>query len=190
MNLNCDVLECVQMNDHTYKVILRSQKCISFKAGQYLFYVLNDDDKRPFSIANTPDSQLLELHIGASKHSDFALKVVEHIKIRQKKKQKVKVEVGHGNAWLRDDSKRPKLLIAGGTGFSYIKSLLEQVIENNPDDTIFVYWGAKTLKDLYYHNHILELKKRYKNFNYEAVIEVEDKNWKGREGNVLDIVKF
>ena len=188
MQLNCDVTECVQISNHTYKVMLKADKEISFKAGQYLFFLLNEEDKRPFSIANVPHSRIIELHIGASGYSDFANEVIKHIKSKKMQNQKVNIDVGHGNAWLREKSNRPKLLIAGGTGFSYVKSIMEKVILDNQDETIFVYWGTKTKKDLYCHQQVLAYQQKYKNFNYEATIESNESHWNGRYGNVLDIL--
>ena len=58
----------------------------------------------------------IELHIGASEINLYAKAVMDRIL----KDHQIVVDIPHGEAWLRDDEERPMILIAGGTGFSYV----------------------------------------------------------------------
>ncbi|MEL2303165.1 FAD-binding oxidoreductase, partial [Klebsiella pneumoniae] len=72
----------------------------SFRAGQYLMVVMDERDKRPFSMASTPDEKgFIELHIGASEINTYAKAVMDRIL----KDHQIVVDIPHGEAWLRDD---------------------------------------------------------------------------------------
>ncbi|EOA2962478.1 NAD(P)H-flavin reductase, partial [Yersinia enterocolitica] len=78
-------------------------------------------DKRPFSMASTPlQKDSIELHIGASELNLYAMAVMDRI-LQEKT---LDVDIPHGEAWFREGSHRPLILIAGGTGFSYARSIL------------------------------------------------------------------
>ena len=118
--LSCKVTSVEAITDTVYRVRLLPEADFSFRAGQYLMVVMDDRDKRPFSMASTPDEHgFIELHIGASELNLYAMAVMERIL----KEREVVVDIPHGEAWLRDDNQRPLVLIAGGTGFSYVRSI-------------------------------------------------------------------
>ncbi len=50
------------------------------------------------------------------------------------------------HAWLRDDEERPLILIAGGTGFSYARSILLTALAHNPNREVTIYWGGHIVK--------------------------------------------
>lgn len=50
---------------------------------------------------------------------------------------------------LRDDEERPLILIAGGTGFSYVRSILLTALARNPARDVTIYWGGREEKHLY-----------------------------------------
>ena len=89
---------------------------------------MGEKDKRPFSIASSPCREgELELHIGAAEHNPYAIEVVEHMKAALEDGTAVEIEAPHGEAWVREDSDKPLLLIAGGTGFSYVRRYFGQL---------------------------------------------------------------
>ena len=54
------------------------------------------------------------------------------------------IDAPHGDAWLQEDrQERSLLLIAGGTGFSYVRSILDHCISQNKTQPIYLYWGGK-----------------------------------------------
>lgn len=60
------------------------------------------------------------------------------------KEQAITVDVPHGDAWLREEGNRPLALNAGGTGFSYVRSILLTALGKQPDRDISIYWGTRT----------------------------------------------
>lgn len=112
--LSCKVTSVDAITDTVYRVRLVPEAAFSFRAGQYLMVVMDERDKRPFSMASTPaEQEFIELHIGASELNLYAMAVMDRIL----KEHEIQVDIPHGEAWLREDEDRPLILIAGGTGF-------------------------------------------------------------------------
>ncbi len=65
------------------------------------------------------------------------------------KDHQIVVDIPHGEAWLRDDEERPMILIAGGTGFSYARSILLTALARNLNRDITIYWGGREEQHLY-----------------------------------------
>lgn len=109
--LSCKVTSVEAITDTVYRVRLVPEAPFTFRAGQYLMVVMDERDKRPFSLASTPaENNVIELHIGASELNLYAMAVMDRIL----KEQAITVDIPHGDAWLREDGERPLVLIAGG----------------------------------------------------------------------------
>ncbi len=63
--ISCQIDSLTSLTSHVYKVLLKPSEKVNFVAGQYLNFIMSDEDKRPFSIASSPNSELIELQIGA-----------------------------------------------------------------------------------------------------------------------------
>lgn len=175
------VAEMQSVSAFVYKVILKSDSPLpEFSAGQYLQVVMSDEDKRPFSIANPPyEKDLLELHIGASEHNPYAMQVIERLQAEGE----IDVELPCGNAVIQNDAEN-SILIAGGTGYSYTRSLLLQKLHANKGAKVSLYWGAKTPADLYEMSYLQELQQAHSDFKFVPVIEAPQEGWNGRTGLV------
>ncbi|MFO6423368.1 NAD(P)H-flavin reductase [Motilimonas sp. KMU-193] len=164
---SCKLVELSQFTDFVYKLVLKPDQRAEFLAGQYLTVVMGEKDKRPFSIANSPTSDVIELHIGASEHNPYAMEVIEKVKATGE----LTVEIAAGKAFYREESKRPAILIAGGTGFSYVKSILDYSLTTANKQPIFIYWGVKQPEHLYAHQALVELAKQHSHLTYIPVVE-------------------
>ncbi|WP_457913647.1 NAD(P)H-flavin reductase [Candidatus Gillettellia adelgis] len=183
--LKCNVTLVEAITDIVYRVRLAPEMPCSFKAGQYLMVVMDPYDKRPFSLASTPSQQeYIELHISASELNIYAIAVIELIL----KSQTITIDMPYGNAWLREAGCRPLLLIAVGTGFSYVRSILLAALEKQPDRYISMYWGGREVKNLYDQNELEMLSKKYPNLQVNSVVERPTDQWYGRRGTVLSAV--
>jgi len=89
------------------------------------------------------------LQIGASVADSYPMQVIERMKSAQATNESIIIEAPLGDAQLRSDSERPLLLLAGGTGFSYIKSMIDYLAEQNSQRHIMVYWGLRDLDAAY-----------------------------------------
>lgn len=183
--LNCKVSLVEPMTDTVYRVRLLPDGPFDFQAGQYLLAVMDERDKRPFSIASIPENKdFIELHIGASELNLYAMAVLDLIL----EKQQIKIDMPHGKAWFRQESQRPLLLIAGGTGFSYTHSVLLAALAENPQRSVSVYWGGRESLHLYDLNELQKLSEQYPSLSIIPVVEQPDDMWRGRKGTVLSAV--
>lgn len=92
------------------------------------------------------------------------------------------------SAWrrpLRDDEERPLILIAGGTGFSYVRSILLTALARNPARDVTIYWGGREEKHLYDLSELEALSVNHPNLRIEPVVEQPEEGWRGRTGTVL-----
>lgn len=188
MKTNVKLIEPLASN--TFRILLQPERAIDFKAGQYLMVVMGEKDKRPFSIANSPcrADQAIELHIGAAEHNAYASEVVDAMRKAFEQKSTIDIDAPHGDAWLQEDSMGPLLLIAGGTGFSYIRSILDHCLAQSIDRDIHLYWGAKNADQLYASADLVALEQQYSHFHFIPVVEVAEPQWQGKIGNVLQAV--
>lgn len=183
--MSCKVTSVEAITDTVYRVRLVPDFPFSFRAGQYLMVVMDERDKRPFSIASTPQqSEYLELHIGASELNLYAMAVMDRIL----KEREITIDIPHGEAWLREDSERPLLLIAGGTGFSYVRSILMMALAQQPEREAAIYWGGREAKYLYDLPELTALQKQYPQLRVVPVVEQAEGDWQGRTGTVLSAV--
>jgi len=119
-----------------------------FQAGQYLDFILPGHRRRSFSIASPPhDAGLIELHIRHVAGGEFTDAVFNRLAAGDL--LRIEGPLGHFVYQPIDDLTAPLILVAGGTGFSPIKSILRHVLESGVRRPIHVYWGAKRAVDLY-----------------------------------------
>lgn len=186
--VSCEIQSLTSLTPHVFKVILQPNEKIDFIPGQYLNFVMSEEDKRPFSIASSPNNALIELQIGAFVADSYPMQVIDRIKTSFKNNKPVMVEIPLGNAQLRTDSERPLLLLAGGTGFSYIKSMFEYLVEQQSQRHIMVYWGLRELSAAYELEETAALIAKLPHANFIPVIENKCDNWQGKTGLVHQAV--
>lgn len=146
--LPCRVMEKQYLCHDVIKLQLKlpNIETFAYKAGQYIDILLPDGRRRSFSLADGPHMQeSLELHIRIIEGGDFtnhALKELEEKAI-------IRIEGPHGQFYLREDSNRDIIFMAGGTGFAPIKSIIEYCISHNIARQMYLYWGVRSQEDLY-----------------------------------------
>ncbi|WBA11718.1 NAD(P)H-flavin reductase [Salinivibrio kushneri] len=191
MSILCEVTAVEPLACHTYRIVLKPQQAVSYQPGQYVMAVMGEKDKRPFSLASSPCREggaELELHVGAADENPFALEVVEKAKaVLESGEASFEITEPAGDAWLRE-SERPLLLIAGGTGFSYVRSMVEHCINQGIQSPIFIYWGARNPCQLYAHDELQALSESHRNITFMPVVEQAEGEWRGKVGNVLEAV--
>jgi NAD(P)H-flavin reductase/ferredoxin len=119
---------------------------VKFKAGQYLSVRLDDGSYRHFSMANPPhQNDGVELHIRHVPGGRFSTHVAERLAVGDM----LEVSLPYGDFYLREEKDVPIVLLAGGTGFAPIKSLVEDAIKRKQARGMALYWGARRQEDLY-----------------------------------------
>ncbi|HEY1990843.1 MAG TPA: 2Fe-2S iron-sulfur cluster-binding protein, partial [Gammaproteobacteria bacterium] len=99
---------------------------LQFLPGQYLDILLPDNHRRSFSLANPPhDDALLELHVRNVPGGRFSEEVFKQLH----EGALLRIQGPLGTFFLREDSARPMILVAGGTGYAPIQSILRHLFE-------------------------------------------------------------
>ena len=160
---------------------------MQYKAGQYIEFLLKDGKRRSYSMANAPHAdENISLHIRHMPGGLFTDQVFGTLKERDI----LRFEGPLGTFFLREESDKPIVLLASGTGFAPIKALVEHAVHLKLKRPIALYWGGRRPQDLYMHALCEEWAKTLTNFTYVPVISdalTEDK-WQGRTGFVHQAV--
>jgi CDP-4-dehydro-6-deoxyglucose reductase, E3 len=166
---------------------LPASERLQFLAGQYIDFLLKDGKRRSFSLAVAPhDDKLLELHI---RHIDGGL-FTDPLFTTFKGREILRFEGPHGAFYLREESDKPMIFVAGGTGFAPIKSMIEHCVHHGIEREMVLYWGARSLVDLYLPTLPGEWQAAHRNFTFIPVLsepKPEDA-WPGRTGFVHQAV--
>ena len=183
--LPCRVHEKTQLNHDVIliKLLLPKTERLQFFAGQYINFLLKNGRHRSFSLANaTHDDEFIELHIRHIPEGKFTGEVFDEIQ----EKDMMRIEGPLGSFYIREESQRPIILMAGGTGFAPIKGMIEHVLKIGLERPIHLYWGAQAKEDLYMDELARSWTKQNPLIRYTPVLSAakESDNWSGRTGYV------
>ncbi len=177
-------LERVAEDVMVIRLKLPANERMQFLAGQYIEFLLADGKRRAFSLANAPHAdELLELHVRHVPGGSFT----EHVFNTMKEKDILRFEGPLGSFFLREDSDKPILLVAGGTGFAPLKGLIEHALHIGVKRPMQLYWGARNRAGLYMH----ALAERWAaecGIPYTPVLSEPEADWTGRTGLVHEAV--
>ena len=148
-----------------------------FLAGQYIDFLLKEGKRRSYSLATRPDPggvTALEIHVRHTPGGVFTDHVFASLKVRDL----LRFEGPLGSFYLREDSNKPIVMLASGTGFAPIKALCEHALEKKISRPITLYWGVRVKRDLY----MLDLPRSWPHVKFIPVLS--DEPWDGRMGFV------
>jgi CDP-4-dehydro-6-deoxyglucose reductase len=178
----CRVERLERLADDVMALYLRLPPVIPFRfaAGQYLD-VMRLGRRHSFSIASPPhDAGPIELHVRHVAGGEFT----DHVFGGLEEKALLRIEGPLGGFYFRDESRRPVLMMAGGTGFAPIKSMLRHVFETGRSREIHFYWGARARCDLYADALLARWAAQHERFSYTPVLSEPHARdeWHGRTG--------
>ena len=162
---------------------LPANEKLKFLAGQFVEFLLKDGTRRSFSIASAPhDAELVELHVRRVVGGTFT----QHVFEKMKERDILRFEGPLGVFFLREESAKPVVLVASGTGFAPIKSLVEDAFARGIGRPMTLYWGGRRPKDLYLHALAEKWAREHASFKYVPVISdaLPEDRWQGRTGFV------
>jgi len=162
---------------------LPANERLQFLAGQYIEFLLRDGSRRSFSMANAPhDDELIQLHVRHVVGGQFT----DHVFGKMKERDILRFEGPHGTFFLREDSTKPIVFVASGTGFAPIKSVIEHAFYKGVDRPITLYWGGRRPRDLYMNELPAKWAAEHATFKYVPVISdaLPEDHWSGRTGFV------
>ena len=173
---------------------LPANDVIQFHAGQYVEFILRDGARRSYSMANAPhtlmrpvpggtaSAPMVELHI---RHMPGGL-FTDQVFGSMKERDILRVEGPYGSFFLREDSDKPIILLASGTGFAPIKAVLEHLQFMGSTRPVTLYWGGRRPADLYQDAWVREQLATMPNLRYVPVVSdaLPEDGWSGRTGFV------
>jgi CDP-4-dehydro-6-deoxyglucose reductase len=183
--LPCRVQKIDRVTDDVAILFLKlpANERLQFLAGQYIEFLLKDGTRRSFSMANAPhDDEFVQLHVRHVPGGSFT----DHVFAKMKERDILRFEGPHGTFFLREDSQKPIVFVASGTGFAPIKSIIEYALNKQLARPMTLYWGARRPKDLYLNDLPLKWAAEHPDFKYVPVISeaLPEDQWTGRTGFV------
>jgi CDP-4-dehydro-6-deoxyglucose reductase len=172
-------------------VVLRLQlpasERLQFLAGQYIELILKDGTRRSYSMACPPHAaEQLELHVRHMPGGRFtdALFGVTQPAVRER--DILRFEGPMGTFFLREDSERPIVLLASGTGFAPIRAIVEHMIHKSITRPAVLYWGGRRPHDLYQRALCERWAAELPAFRFVPVVSdaLAEDDWRGRTGFV------
>ncbi len=162
---------------------LPANERLQFLAGQYIEIILRDGKRRAYSMANSPEEDTqIELHVRSMPGGTFT----DYVFNRMKEKDILRFEGPLGTFFLREDSDKPIIFVASGTGFAPVKSMLLHAFRTGVQRQMVLYWGGRRPKDIYMAALCQQWQAEHDNFSFIPVVSdaLPEDNWQGRTGFV------
>ena len=173
------------------KLQLPANDVIQYHAGQYVEFILRDGARRSYSMANAPHTliesgaPMVDLHIRHMPGGKFT----DHVFGAMKEKEILRIEGPYGSFHLQE-SPKPIVLLASGTGFAPIKAIIEHMQFMGITRDAVLYWGGRRPHDLYLHDWVLARCAEMPHLTYVPVVSdaLAEDAWSGRTGFVHQAV--
>ena len=160
---------------------LPANEYLQFLAGQYIDILQKDDKPRSFSLANAPhEDEFLELHVRNIAGGHFT----HHVFNEMKERDILRIKGPLGTFFLREDSNKPIIFVASGTGFAPVKAIIEHAMYIGIKRPMHLYWGVRKESDFYMLDEITKWEK----YGIKITQVVSDEAWAGRSGFVHQAV--
>jgi CDP-4-dehydro-6-deoxyglucose reductase len=154
-----------------------------YRAGQYVEFILRDGARRSYSMANAPSHGAgVELHVRHMPGGRFTDLVFGSMK----EKDILRIEGPMGSFFLREESSKPMVFLASGTGFAPLKALLEHMQHCGITRPVTLYWGGRRPADLYMDDWLQAQCGAMPHVHYVPVVSdaLPEDAWNGRTGFV------
>jgi len=170
--LPCRIARLTPLAPDVLQVMLQlpAVERLPFHPGQYLDVLLDGGKRRSFSIACPPhDAGLLELHVRRVQGGGFTQRLFGASDSPLGPGSLLRIEGPMGQFSYRHGSS-PIIMVAGGTGFAPLKSMLRHVLETGIRRDIHLYWGARHAADVYEEQRVLGWTRSHSGLKFTAVL--------------------
>jgi Na+-transporting NADH:ubiquinone oxidoreductase subunit F len=159
---------------------------ISYKPGQYVqVKVPGGSEYRAYSMASTPDrTDAIELNVklipdGLGSTYLHGLAVGDPVSFSGP----------YGEFYLRQDSARTIVCVAGGVGLAPLKSIVSFWASRGMGRPLELYYGSRSIADLYDHEEFVRLAAERPRFRYWPALTTVPDAWTGETGFVHTVVE-
>lgn len=183
--LPCRVHTLNRLAPDVMQVVLRLPPTVDFAAvpGQYIDVIGPGGMRRSYSLAAADVStRLLVLHIRAVDNGAMSAYWFSQAKVNDL----LRLHGPLGTFCLRPSAGRDLVFLATGTGIAPIKAMLETLATLPAESqarSISVYWGGRSVADLY-----LDTVGTAATLHYVPVLSRADVDWNGSRGYVQDVL--
>ncbi len=185
--LPCRVQKLERLADDVMALYLKlpASERLQFLAGQYIDILMKEGKPRSFSLANAPhDDEFLQLHIRNIPGGAFT----QHVFTEMKERDILRFRGPLGTFFLREDSAKPIVFVASGTGFAPVKAIIEHALHVGIKRPMHFYWGGRKRSDLYLLDMARQWEARGIRFTPVLSEALAEDNWQGRTGFVHQAV--
>jgi CDP-4-dehydro-6-deoxyglucose reductase len=181
--LPCRVVD-MQRPAHDVMVLslkLPQSERLAFLAGQHIDILLRDGLRRSYSLAHAPhDDEFLRIHVRHLPGGLFSGQVFARMQL----KDLLRFQGPLGTFFVREESTRPIIFVAGGTGFAPIKAMIEHALYRGSQRPMHLYWGARARRDLYQDDLARAWAQTHTGLRYTPVLSesAPEDAWSGRTG--------
>jgi len=156
---------------------------MAFRAGQSLEIILPTGARRSYSMANSPgEADGVELHVRVHPNGMFSDMLLGRMRLGDT----LTLNLPLGSIQLDGHAARPLLLLATGTGFAPVASILEEAVRRRWTRKLILYRGGRQAEDLYLPELARRWTRRLHDFRQVAVLSRAGPGWEGRRGHVQD----
>ncbi|MGI9246567.1 MAG: NADH:ubiquinone reductase (Na(+)-transporting) subunit F [Steroidobacteraceae bacterium] len=182
---DAEVLRVEALTPTIRGIWLKLDRPMEFQAGQYVNIEVPDlaGQVRAFSLASVPaDSQTVELNVRIVPGGRVTTWLHESLQPGQR----LKISGPYGRFFVKRSANVPMLFMAGGSGLSSPKSMIEELLAEGCTLPMTLVYGQRSRDELYYHDRFTALAARHPNFSYVPALsnEPEGSDWKGARGFV------
>jgi CDP-4-dehydro-6-deoxyglucose reductase len=166
---------------------LPAHERLQFLAGQFVELILKDGTRRSYSMAVAPHAaEQIELHVRHMPGGRFTDALFGVAQPAVKERDILRFEGPMGTFFLREDSAKPIVLLASGTGFAPIKAIVEHAAHKGIVRPMTLYWGGRRPRDLYMHALCEQWAAQWPHLRYVPVVSdaLPEDGWTGRTGFV------
>lgn len=160
-------------------------KPLEFSPGQYATLQFSPEHVRPYSMAGLAHDDEMEFHIRKVPGGRVTEYVFKHVR----EGANVKLSGPLGTAYLRRSHTGPMLCVGGGTGLAPVLSIVRGALEFGMDNPIHLYFGVRSLQDLYDAERLEALAARHSNLTVHVVIATGKPGPGQRAGLVTDAIE-
>ncbi|WP_228276697.1 2Fe-2S iron-sulfur cluster-binding protein [Marinobacter sp. JSM 1782161] len=185
--MQATVSDIKTLSHDVYRVTLTlpRRRELAFHAGQYLSVRLPDASPSYFSIASSPSCGDIELHVQAATDWASAQRVMDTFHTDGQ----VTLELPHGKACLASAPEKPLVLVAAGTGFAQMKSIVDYLRETDLQQPVHLYWGVRRHEDMYLRSLAYQWAEDWAPFSFFPVVgDDADNDWSGHHDQLVRAV--
>jgi naphthalene 1,2-dioxygenase ferredoxin reductase component len=148
------------------RLVIEAGGPFKFSAGQYAQIEFASGLTRHYSMAGTPAEAELTFQLRRTADGKTGGYVTRELKLGDK----IKVSGPLGSSYLRAKHAGPVLLVAGGSGFAPMYSVLRTLLGRGSGEKVALYFGVRSERDVYHERQLADLAANHDNFSYQIVL--------------------